>query len=487
MLAAVVGGRVESRGDDVVVSDVTHDSRQVGPGSLYVAIRGARADGHDFIGEVVEAGATAVCVDHHVVTGIPELVVEDTREVIGELSAAVHDYPSRDLQLIGVTGTNGKTTVTHFVESIAADAGLSTGLIGTIHTRTSEATIRATLTTPEAPDLQRLLAEMRDQGASVVAAEVSSHALEFGRVRGTSFAVAAFTNLSQDHLDFHGDMEAYRRAKKALFTDYDVATAVVNIDDPTGAEIAAEHRGALITVGQGGDFSIRSVETAATHSSFTVETPRGAFSGKAPVIGEFNVSNLVLAAACCVAVGIEYEDVFGAIGSLRGVPGRFEVVSGDDPITVIVDYAHTPEGVARAVATGRKLSRGRVIGLIGAGGDRDRAKRPAMGAAISAADLAVITTDNPRSEDPETIAATVMSGVDPNTSHRLMIDRREAIDTVIDAADDGDVVLILGRGHEPEQDLGFEKIPFDDREVAAVALARRRSAENAAGSGSMSP
>lgn len=487
MLARLVGGSMVGEANPIV-NDVTHDSRKVGIGALYVAIRGERSDGHSFIPKAAKAGAVAVCVDHEVEAAIPQIIVDDTRHVLGILAAAVHDDPSLALDVIGVTGTNGKTTVTHYVESIARHTGRVTGLIGTIHTVSAGSSVPASLTTPEASELQRTLARMRDDGVDLVAAEVSSHALELGRVRGTRFAVAAFTNLSQDHLDFHGDMEAYREAKKRLFTDYDVGTAVVNIDDPVGAEIAAGYGGELITVGREGDFSLQSVETRASYSDFTVETRWGGFEARAPVIGEFNVSNLVLAAACCVAVGIDKGKVLTAISHVSGVPGRFEVVSGDDPITVVVDYAHTPEGVATAIETARRLSRGHVIGLIGAGGDRDRAKRPAMGAAISGADLAVITTDNPRSEDPEKIAAAVMSGVDPVSQHVLEIDRRVAIDVAINAAEDGDVVLILGRGHEPTQDLGAETLPFDDREVAAGSLQRRRrSARNDSESGSMSP
>ena len=487
MLADMVGGSVAGPGDDPVIEDVTHDSRQVGPGSLYVAVRGERVDGHDFAPQALAAGAAAICVDHPLSSGVPEIVVEDTRRVMGDLAAAVHDYPSHSLAVVGVTGTNGKTTVTHYVESIAGHAGRSAGLVGTIHTRAGGATAPSSLTTPEAPEFQRLLGAMRDQGVDVVAVEVSSHALEYGRVAGTRFAVAAFTNISQDHLDFHGDMAAYRAAKERLFTDYEVGTAVINTDDPVGAEIAAGYESDMITVGREGDFSVHSVETHPTFSTFTVETPNGAFRRDAPVIGEFNVANLVLAAACCVAFGLDYDSVFDALPEISGVPGRFEVVSGDDPITVIVDYAHTPEGVSTVVETARGLGRGRVIALLGAGGDRDRAKRPAMGDALSRADYVIVTSDNPRSEDPEAIAEAVLSGVADGTDHVVELDRRRAIDLAIDAASDGDVVLVLGRGHEPMQDLGSEKVAFDDREMAAASLLRRRSAGRDGRTGSMSP
>lgn len=470
------------------VNDVTHDSRRAGPGTMYVALRGERTDGHRFVPDAVAAGAAAVCVEHPVETGVAQLVVEDTRQAIGPLASEVHGHPSASLIVVGVTGTNGKTTVTHFVESMAGSAGMTSGVMGTIGTRSAGVAAPTSLTTPEAPDFQRILAGMRDDGVDLVAVEVSSHALELGRVRGTRFAVAAFTNLSQDHLDFHGDMGAYRDAKRRLFTEYDVGAAVINVDDPVGADLATVYRGELITVGTSGDLSFRDVQTHPTHTVFTLSGPFGERTITAPVIGEFNVSNLVLAAACCIAAGLPAEQVIEAMTSVRGVPGRYQVVSGDDPITVIVDYAHTPEGVATAVRTARGLSKGRVIGLIGAGGDRDRAKRPAMGEAISSADLAVITSDNPRNEDPSAIAAAVMSGVRPGVEHILEIDRRRAIELAIGAARDGDVVLILGRGHEPVQDLGTERIPFDDRQVAAETLARRRDS-TAFGdeSGSMSP
>jgi UDP-N-acetylmuramoyl-L-alanyl-D-glutamate--2,6-diaminopimelate ligase len=486
-LAARIGGSILG-GADPVITDVTHDSRSVGPGAMYVAIRGLRADGHRFVSAAIEAGAEAVCVDHATAATVPELVVDDTRAVLGALASAVHDDPSCSLDVIGVTGTNGKTTVTHYVESIAGDAGVVAGLVGTIHTRVGGVSLPATLTTPEASELQRLFAEMRDRGVSLVAVEVSSHALALGRVEGTRFAVAAFTNLSQDHLDFHGDMSAYRAAKERLFTQYDVGTAVINVDDPTGARLASSYQGQLVTVGRDGDVAASHIEPYPGGTRFRLDSEWGTTTVEAPVLGEFNVSNLLVAASCCLVVGIDFGEVVAGMSRVAGVPGRFEVVSGDDPITVIVDYAHTPEGVARAVETGRRLTGGRVIGLIGAGGDRDREKRPAMGSAISRADVAVITSDNPRSEDPADIVATVASGVDPRVEPVIEVDRRQAIAIAVEAAKDGDVVLILGRGHEPTQDLGSEMVPFDDREVAAEALTRRRKSPDYRGrSGSMSP
>ncbi len=487
-LADLLGVRFTGDGA-VLVTDVVHDSRETHPGSLYVALRGATVDGHAFIDDAVTKGAVAICAEHPMGSGVAELIVDDTRESLGALSAAVHGNPSHEMAVIGVTGTNGKTTTTHFIESIAGSAGMTTGLIGTIHTRYAGSTLPATLTTPEASEFQRLLAVMRDSGVSLVAAEVSSHALDLGRVSSTRFAVAAFTNLSQDHLDFHGDMDSYRRAKERLFTEYEVGTAVFNVDDPVGADLSRVYTNPSYTVGSQGDVSVQQVKAVSGgRTRFLLDTPWGGSVVTAPVVGAFNLSNLAMAATCCVAAGIDFDTVVAALPDVGGVPGRFEVVSGDDPITVIVDYAHTPEAVVRAVETGRSLTTGRVIALLGAGGDRDRQKRPAMGEALAAADLAIVTSDNPRSEDPETIVAAVLSGVPDYAEHLVEVNRRRAIGLAIGAARDGDVVLVLGRGHEPEQQIAGERIPFDDRAVAAEALrARRSSADYGPTSGSMSP
>ena len=486
-LAGLVDGYVrDGNGGDLEMRDVTHDSRQAGPGCLFVAIEGELFDGHDFVDDVVTRGAPAVCVTHPVTNEVPELVVANTRRALGPLASVVHGDPSADMAVVGVTGTNGKTTVTHYVASIASDAGVKAGLMGTIHTRLDGETIEAIRTTPEASDFQRVLAEMRDRGAEVVAVEVSSHGLALERVRATRFAVAAFTNLSQDHLDFHGDMASYLAAKRRLFEEYEVETAVINVDDPAGREIANSHEGELITVGHDGDVSTRGIETFPGRTSFDLKTPWGSASVDAPLVGAFNVGNAAIAAASSVAAGLSFDDVVEGLGSLQPVPGRFELVSGTDPVLVIVDYAHTPDGISKVISAARDLKRGRVVALIGAGGDRDSAKRPLMGEAVSEADLAVITSDNPRSEDPEDIAKAVLVGVALETDVIFDLDRRAAIQRAVDEAEEGDVVLILGRGHEPMQEIGGERRPFDDRAVARRALANRRmSADSGSESGSI--
>jgi UDP-N-acetylmuramoyl-L-alanyl-D-glutamate--2,6-diaminopimelate ligase len=483
-LALAVGG--VTHGDrNVLLTDVTHDSRHAGSGTMYVAVRGSHVDGHDFVTEAVAAGSPAICVDHHMSSGVAELEVADTRAVMGPLAAAVHDDPSASLAVVGVTGTNGKTTVTHYVESIAAGAGRTPGLIGTVHTRVGEHNLSSERTTPEATDFQRLLAEMRDLGADLIAAEISSHALELGRVSATRFAVAAFTNLSQDHLDFHGDMDAYRAAKGRLFEEYEVDAAVINVGDPVGREIADKAKMPVLRVGPDGDLRAGAVSTSFDGTSFDMTLEGESHHVTAPLIGDFNVENALIASGCCLRLGLSIEDVVAGLGRLGPVPGRFEVVSGSFPVRVVVDYAHTPEGIHQAISVARDLALGRVIAVFGAGGDRDREKRPLMGRAAIEADLSVLTSDNPRSEDPEAIIRDVMSGIE-GSGVVVEPDRRRAIEHAVRAASPGDVVLILGKGHETGQEVGERVLPFDDKLVAAEVLDRMgRSSDSEGGSGSM--
>lgn len=487
-LAEAAGGFAIAAEPEVeMITDVTHDSRQAGPGVLFVAIRGEFFDGRDFVSAAAEAGSPAVCVESEAGSGVAEIVVPDTRAALGSLSSSVHDHPSAAMKVVGVTGTNGKTTVTHYLESIAMTAGLRTGLLGTIATHIAGESVESIHTTPEASDFQRLLARMRDEDVELVAAEVSSHALDLGRVMSTRFAIAAFTNLSQDHLDFHGDMDAYRRSKRRLFEEYEVGVAVINVDDPVGREIVDASPLTTWTVGRNGDFGHEGSTPTVGGTAFTLRTPDGSAMVTAPVVGSFNVDNAVLASACAMAAGVGLDDIVRGLHTLEGVPGRFEVVTGSDPITVIVDYAHTPDGIASAIAAARSMKPRKVVALVGAGGDRDRAKRPLMGLAASQADLTVITSDNPRSEDPAAIIDAVAAGIDLRSQLHIEVDRARAIELAVDEASDGDVVLILGRGHEPTQEIAGDKVPFDDRLVARLALQRRRSAESGPRSGSMAP
>ena len=472
-LAVLLGAEVI--GDSTLaVKDVTHDSRQAGPATLFVALRGSLFDGHDFADDAVTAGSPAVLVDHVLDLSVPQLVVPDTRRAMAVASAAVHAHPSERLALIGVTGTNGKTTVTHLIESIVAASSETAGLIGTVHTRVGHVSIPSTRTTPESSDFQRLLATMADAGASVVAAEVSSHALVYGRVDATRFAVAGFTNLSQDHLDFHGDMESYYAAKRLLFAPDRSDHAVVFVDDDAGRRLASEVEIPVTTVGAGGDVSAVGIAVSVDASSFVIRTGAGEARVDLPVGGRFNVDNALVAAACAIQTGISLDVVAEGLTEFGGVPGRFEVVSEDDPVRVVVDYAHTPAGIREAIATVRDAGAGRIIVVFGAGGDRDQAKRPQMGAAAAGGDVVVVTSDNPRSEDPEAIIDQVMEGLEDRRSVVRESDRRAAMAWAIDEAREGDVVLVLGRGHERRQEIAGQWVPFDDRLVARELIGRRR-------------
>jgi UDP-N-acetylmuramoyl-L-alanyl-D-glutamate--2,6-diaminopimelate ligase len=466
-LADAVNGSLTGR-SDVRVSDIEYDSRRVRTGTLFVAIRGFVADGHEFVRSAVDAGASAVCVDHQVDVAVPQVIVGDTRAVLGPLSAALYGYPSRALAVIGVTGTNGKTTVTHFVDAIARSAGARSAIIGTIGAHIGDTTIPLERTTPEAPDLQRLLARMRREGVGVVAMEVSSHSLVLHRIDGTGFAVAAFTNLSQDHLDFHHDMESYFAAKAGLFEH--ARHAVIFVDDPFGARLASSTGLPTTTVGFGSDADLRaaSVTTGVAKSSFTIVGAEGSYPVALPVGGVFNVANALVAAGCAVAVGIPLREAAAGLGSVRTVRGRFEIVS-ESPVAVIVDYAHTPDGIKAAIDAARAATTGRITVVFGAGGDRDHRKRPLMGAAASNADTVMLTNDNPRSEDPASIAEQVASGITASAV-LVQLDRRKAIFQAVELAEPGDTVLILGKGHETTQVFADRTVHFDDREVAREAL-----------------
>ncbi len=465
-LAARVGGRIVGE-PNTVVADVTHDSREAAPGRLFVAIRGFTVDGHQFTDAALEAGA-AICVEEEPEQG-PALVVDDTRAAMGPLAAEVHGRPSDQMAVVGVTGTNGKTTVTHMLEEIVAAAGLTPGLVGTVGARVARESVPVERTTPEASDFQRLLARMVEAGVHVAAVEVSSHALALGRVAGTGFAVAAFTNLSQDHLDFHGTMEEYEAAKHSLFVPGFAERAVVWVEDPAGRRIAALTDLPVTRVGLGPTAEVfgADLELSLAGSTFTVVAPSGSATVRLPLPGDFNVANALIAAACALELGLPWDTIAAGLERVSVVPGRFEIVDIGSDVTVVVDYAHTPEGVSAVVETTRRLAgSGRIIVVVGAGGDRDRAKRPLMGSAAAAADVAVLTTDNPRSEDPATILDEVVAGAAAGPARVIReLDRRAAIGRALETARPGDVILVLGKGHEHGQQFAHETIPFDDRSV----------------------
>ncbi len=480
-LAAAVGGRLEGPESTEIV-DVVHDSRRVKPGCLFVAIRGAAHDGHDHVPGAVAAEAAAVCVERSVAVDVPQLVVSDTRAALPILAAETWGHPSRQVPVVGITGTNGKTTVTYMLEAIFTADRLRTGVIGTVGARLTGGrgdTRRLHLdrTTPESSDLQRLLAEMVDDGVEVVAMEVSSHALELGRVTATNFRVGAFTNLSQDHLDFHGDMEAYFAAKARLFDG--VGSAVVCTDDSWGRRLADELTDRrdleLITVGRGAEVSATDSETNRSGSVFTVSYGGEQLRVTLPLPGEFNIANALVAIGCARVLGASPSAVVDGLAALAPIPGRMERLEHEGSFSVYVDYAHTPDGIDVVISAARVVTDGRVIVVIGAGGDRDRAKRPLMGTAAGAADVVIVTSDNPRTEDPAAIIADVAAGIPDATELVVEPDRRTAIESAIGFARDDDVVLILGKGHEQGQDLGTTVIPFDDTTVARRALQEARA------------
>jgi UDP-N-acetylmuramoyl-L-alanyl-D-glutamate--2,6-diaminopimelate ligase len=444
---------------DPEIDAVEYDSRAVRPGTLFCCLVGATADGHDFAAAAVAAGAVALVVERPLPLDVPQVVTPDTRSTMGHLAAALAGHPCRDLTMVGVTGTNGKTTTTHLIASILTSAGLATGIIGTLS---------GVHTTPESPDLQRRLAEMRDGGNTAVAMEVSSHALALHRVAGCSFAVGVFTNLGRDHLDFHGTIERYFAAKAALFTPELCAVGVVNADDVHGRLLIDT---AAIPVIPFSADELTDVEVTASRHSYT-------WRGQSVTVqmgAHFNVMNSLAAATTAAALGLDPAVIAAGLRDARPVPGRFEAVDAGQPFAVVVDYAHTPDGLREVLGTARQVADGaRVIVVFGCGGDRDREKRPEMGqVASSSADRVVVTSDNPRSEDPEAIIASILSGIPDDYRDRVVaveVDRRRAIDTALRAARPGDVVVIAGKGHETSQTIGATVVPFDDRAVARSLL-----------------
>jgi len=462
-------------GEDRLVSDLFHDSREVTPGSGFVAIRGSVSDGHSHVPTACAAAANLVVVDHQLDTPCPQLVVDDTRRRMAQLAAAVHGHPATRLATVGVTGTNGKTTVTHMVEAIVDAAGGTPGIVGTVGAHIAGDVVPLARTTPEATDLHRLLRQMVDRGVTVAALEVSSHALVFGRADAVVFDIAAFTNLSQDHLDFHGTMEQYYLAKAKLFTPARARRAVIWMGDPAGRRIAASTELPTTTVGFGaaGSYDV-SGEIVRRHQQGTelmLHLGDESTLTEVPLVGTFNAANSLLAAGVAQQLGYDPEVVVAGLGALATVPGRFERVPNERGISVIVDYAHTPEAVASAIAAAAEVGSGRVIAVVGSAGDRDPDKRGPMGAAAATADLAIITSDNPRSEDPTALVEQVLAGAGgPGASVIAEVDRRAAIRQALASAEPGDVVLLLGKGHEPYQEFADHTISFDDRVVAAEEL-----------------
>ena len=482
---------------DVAATGVVYDSRRAAPGSVFVALRGQKADGAQFAGQAVARGAVAVVAETRPAADpdVPWILVDDARLALARLAVRFFDDPSASMAVVGITGTNGKTTTAYLLRAVLEAAGRKCGLLGTVIYNLGAEDRAATRTTPEAPDLQAMLRTMAGNGCQAAVMEVSSHALALKRADGIRFAAGVFTNLTRDHLDFHGDMESYFAAKRRLFEMLpEAASAVVNVDDPAGVRLAGSARRAL-TYGlrQRADVMPQPFQLSLTGLRFVADTPRGPVSVSSPLVGQPNVYNLLAAVATAVALDVPSDAIEAGLAGLGGVPGRFEVVSGEaDDVSVVVDYAHTDDALRNLLETARALSAGRLITVFGCGGDRDRSKRPLMGAVAGRmSDIVVVTSDNPRSEDPARIVEDVLRGVpgadraaagarpraQPAQGPQVLaiVDRAAAIGRAIDEARPGDLVIVAGKGHEKTQVIGDRELPFDDVAVARGALKRRRA------------
>src|SRR5690554_1210393 len=464
------------------IKDIVYDSRQAKEGSLFICIKGFKFNGHDFINCAVNNGAVAVLIEEETAEYKKEITyiqVKDTRKVMGELAAAFYDYPHKRLKLIGVTGTNGKTTTTYLIKTILDKAGYKTGLIGTIKNIIGEKTLPATRTTPESLDLYELFARMVDEGVSHVVMEVSSHALDLNRVEGIRFQIAVFTNISQDHLDYHESFQNYLQTKSRLFASVsEDGFAVVNIDDNAAKAMIKASRGQVLCYGINNlaDIQAEEILLAANGVSFCVRGKRE-FNINLKLTGFFNIYNSLAAISCALALGIDNPTIKTRLDSLYRVEGRFKLVNEGQDFTIIVDYAHTPDGMQNLQQTAREFVDGRIIVVFGCGGDRDRGKRPLM-EQVSAryGDISVLTSDNPRSEEPLSILKDIEAGIkeiNEDTAYEVMPDRREAIIFAVNKARRNDMVIILGKGHENYQIFKDKTLSFDDRDVAREAIRKR--------------
>jgi UDP-N-acetylmuramoyl-L-alanyl-D-glutamate--2,6-diaminopimelate ligase len=485
----------EVRGDSAEeIRDLAYDSRRVADGTLFFCFAGEKTDGHDFAPTAVEAGAVALIVERPLDLDVPQAQVEDARAAMAPIAAAFNGDPTSELTVVGITGTNGKTTTAFLVRHLLEAAGTRCGLLGTVQQVVGGQVEEVERTTPEAIDLQRTFDRMLDAGDGACAMEVSSHALVLHRADAIQFAVKVFTNLSQDHLDFHADMEDYFAAKRLLFSseggtpliELEGGISVLNLDDPYGQRLADE-----LTSGSGGDcitysasggaadLSASDVAFDASGSRFLCTTPEGEIEVRIPLPGDFNVSNALAALSVAHALGLDLRDSAQALASAEQVPGRFESIDEGQPFGVIVDYAHTPDSLENVLAAARRLTGGRLISVFGCGGDRDTEKRPLMGrAGAELSDVAVVTSDNPRSEQPEAIIEQIRKGIpeSPNADVVVEADRRAAIALALARAGEGDEVVIAGKGHEQGQEFeDGRKIPFDDRDVAREELRKLKT------------
>ncbi|HLS08725.1 UDP-N-acetylmuramoyl-L-alanyl-D-glutamate--2,6-diaminopimelate ligase [Lentibacillus sp.] len=465
--------------DDIEVSGVESDSRNVAVGNVFICIEGFTVDGHDFVDQAVRNGACAVLAEKELNTSVPVIQVDDTSRAMAIIASKFYDDPTRQLPLIGVTGTNGKTTVTYLLESIFQEYKKKTGIIGTLQMKIGEDAYPVHNTTPDALYLQKAFHQMNDQNVDTAIMEVSSHALDMGRVHGCDFDVAVFTNLSQDHLDYHQDMNDYLYAKSLLFaqlgnTYYEKQKkyAVINDDDPNSAFLKKSTAQHILTYGCGHGAQVRAsdINLDVTKTTFTINTPVGSVEIHSNLIGKFNVYNMLAASAAAISAGIPLEVIKRALENMQGVSGRFQPVDGNHDFAVVVDYAHTPDSLENVLQTIKGFAENNVYVVVGCGGDRDKTKRPLMASiALKYADRAIFTSDNPRTEDPQAILDDMTEGL--NEHHYDVIEnRKDAIFHAVNLAAKGDIVLIAGKGHETYQEIGHTRHDFDDREVAKEAI-----------------
>ena len=474
--------QMNSQNPDII--SIAYDSRRVIPGSLFVCIQGERFDGHRFAGDAVSKGASAILAERVPESiAVPVVLVPDTRQALPIISNRFFDHPCRRLKLIGVTGTKGKTTTTYLIEAALSSAGLSAGVIGTLGARIRGEEVPLERTTPESVDLQELLARIVSEGVAAAAMEVSSHALAKRRTEGCEYDVAVFTNLTRDHLDFHGTLEDYLQTKMMLFSQYPKAskkrfTAVINLDDPAGEKVRGVSLGDALTYGirEAADIRAANINAGPNGVSFDVTGPAGQGHVDLKIGGVFNVYNSLAAIGSAWALGFGLDEVRAGMESVTSVAGRFESVDCGQDFGVIVDYAHSPDSLENVLQAARELTLGRLIVVFGCGGDRDKGKRPVMGGIASElSDLSVITSDNPRSEDPQTIIDEIAAGSNGGSARvTSIVDRREAIKHALEAAQPGDLVVIAGKGHETYQIFADRTIHFDDREVVRELLADLR-------------
>ncbi|MBN1517527.1 UDP-N-acetylmuramoyl-L-alanyl-D-glutamate--2,6-diaminopimelate ligase [Candidatus Sumerlaeota bacterium] len=465
--------------DDADITYLAVDSRKAGPGALFIALRGTAVDSHQFIGQVVEAGAAAVVAeaDYDGACAAPLVRVKNTRLALAQLAHAFHGFPARDMRTCGVTGTNGKTTVAFLMEGIFKAAGLKPGLLGTVFTRYPGTSYLADQTTPGPLELAEILHEMRDAGVDALSMEASSHGIEQNRVAGIAFECGILTNITGDHLDYHGTFEEYAAVKKRFFTDSVTGVRVLNLDDPCGAQWRREFGDAAFGYGRGEDADARLMyaESDMNGTRLMIEAQNRRLELRSPMRGTFNIENLLAAACAGMAIGFSDSDIVRGLESVQGVPGRFEVVDAGQPFDVVVDFAHTGDALRRTLSHAKELARGRLVVVFGCGGNRDPRRRSSMGqAAGELCDWIIVTNDNPRMEDPQQIAEQILKGVmstaPKSATVDMILDRRQAIIAAIEEAQPDDMIIIAGKGHEHYEITGNQLLPFDDREVVREAI-----------------